>query len=174
MKSPALAYRKLRGAAWTASGRARLWLAEDHLLEANALFISERYHRFFLRDIRALLVQQTVVGRVVNIVLGVFTFAGLLAVAGFAVAATKATEPEARVVFWIFAGFLIAGTLLLLVLLVVNLALGPTCRCVIHTGAGAHSLEAPKRLRRARRLLAALAPHIEAAQAAPAFASIAR
>ncbi len=172
MNPPAVSYRKLPGAAWSASGRSRLWLADDHLLEANALLIVERYHRFFLRDIRALLVQQTKVGRVLNIVSGILTSVSVIVTAGFSFAAASATATDSRIAFWIFAGFFGVAALGALTFWVVNLLLGPTCRCVIHTTAGAHPLEAPKRLRHARHLLAELAPQVEAAQGgAPALAA---
>ena len=58
MNSPAPPYRKLpgRGLGW--AGFARLWIAEDHLLEVNSLLFTERYRRFFFKDISALVIRR--------------------------------------------------------------------------------------------------------------------
>jgi hypothetical protein len=175
VKSAPLAYRKLPGGAWSAAGYSRLWLADDHLLEANSLLVVERYHRFFLRDIRAVIIEHTKVGRWLNIALGSFVALSALGTGGLAFSAQRAAEGDGQVVLWIFVGLLATPTLVLLALLAVNLVRGPTCRCVVHTMAGAHPLEGAKRLRRARRLLAELAPLIEAAQlGASSFSTAAR
>ena len=61
--------------------------------------------------------------------------------------------------------FTFAFLLFFLLLFLINSLLGPTCRCHLQTtAAGWHLLAAPARLRAARRVLARLAPLIEAAQ----------
>ncbi|MEA3207418.1 MAG: hypothetical protein QOE70_475 [Chthoniobacter sp.] len=174
MSEPAPAYRKLPGGAFGMGGRTRLWLAQDHVLEANSTMLTERYHRFFLRDIRALLVLRTKAGRVISILLAIAGLGCSGAAALMILGGLRIEETEARVGMWVLAGMFGPVGLVLLTLLIINLFLGPTCRCVIHTGAGAHTLQAPGRLRGAQRLLVELPPHIEAAQAAvaaePSFA----
>lgn len=168
MTPPDPAYRKLpgRGLGW--SGLARLWLADDHLLEVSSLLFHERYRRFFLPDIAALIVRRTKVRLYWNLVHGFFGIGGALVIGGLIYGATFIPQEEARVVLYVFAGMIAPFAVVALILLLVNSLLGPTCRCHIQTAAGWHPLAAPSRLRNARRLLAQVAPLLEAAQVPPA------
>lgn len=167
MTEPPIHYSKLPGPGLSWSGWTRLWLAGDYLLEMNWTIFTERYHRFFLHEIRGVIAQRTKTGAAWNIALaslGTFGFAvaGALVWGGF-----KVPNEEGRIALWVFAGIMAAPALAIYVLLLINVLLGPTCRFYIQTAAGTRLLAAPTRLRRARRLLAALVPHIESVQSAP-------
>ena len=168
MSAPEPTYRKLpgRGLGW--SGFARIWIAEEHLLEVNSLLVSERYRRFFLRDISALVIRRTKVGLAWNIVHGVLGLGGALLAGGLWWGSATADQ-GVQEVLQVLAVMTSPLAALFLVLFSINLLLGPTCRCHLQTTtAGWHALTAPTRLGPARRFLARLAPLIEAAQAAPA------
>lgn len=163
-------YAKLPGPGLSWSGWTRLWLAGDHLLEMNWTIFTERYHRFFLHEIRGVIAQRTNTGAGWSIALASLTLLGLAIAGGFYWGGTRVADDEMRVGLWIFAGIFSAITLLPIILLIFNILLGPTCRFYIQTGAGTRLLAAPTRLRRAERLLASLVPHIESVQSMPEIA----
>ena len=166
MNSPAPAYRKLpgRGLGW--AGFARVWVADDHLLEVNSLLISERYRRFFFKDITAIVIRRTKARLYWNIAHGILGLGGALLAGGLWWGGTLVSEQEPRIMLWVFAGMIAPFALFFIILLFINILLGPTCRCHLQTAADWHPLTAPTRLRPARRFLARLTPLIEAAQAA--------
>jgi len=162
MNSAAPFYRKLPGRGLSFGGIGRLWLAEDHVLEVESLLVSERYRRFFLKDIAAVVIRRTKVRLYWNIAHGVLGLGGGAATA----ALVYFGDRDERVFMYVFAGMIGPFALIFCVLFLINTLLGPTCRCHLRTtSAGWHPLAAPSRLRPARRLLARLAPLIEAAQA---------
>ncbi len=143
MTSPVPTYRKLpgRGLGW--AGLARVWLAEDHLLEVNSLLFSERYRRFFLKDIAAIVVRRTKVRLYWNLGHGIVGFGGALVAAGLWWGGTFVAEQEPRTVLWVFAGLIAPFALFFIVLFLINSLLGPTCRCHLQTtSAGWHPLAA--------------------------------
>ncbi len=169
MSEPPIHYTKLPGpgAGWV--GRTRLWLADDHVLEVNSTIFTERYHRYFLRDIRTVLAHRTKTGFYWNV-----AFASLAALAlaiagavfwlGEKIRNSGRITPGDLVGIQVVAGMFAAVALFVIVILLVNVFLGPTCRFYIETTAGRHLIAAPTRLRRADRLLEKLVPHIESAQ----------
>ncbi|MCE9610217.1 MAG: hypothetical protein K8R23_08400 [Chthoniobacter sp.] len=166
MNAPTITYRRLAGRGLSLTGFARLWLAEDHLLEVNSLLISERYRRFFFKDVTALVIQRTKVRFAWNIVHGILGGGGALLAGGLWWGGASASEQELRVTLWVLAGIVGAGAAVFLILLFLNILLGPTCMCHIQTStAGWHALAAPTRLRPAQLFLARLIPLIEAVQA---------
>ena len=103
-----------------------------------------------------------------NIALGILGGIGLAITGAMIWGGYQIENKEGRIALWVFAGMVAALAVALLVLLVINALLGPTCRFYIQTTAGTQLLAAPTRLRRAQRLLARLVPHIESAQSAAA------
>ena len=172
MSDAPIKYTKLPGPSAGWSGRTRLWLAEDHLLEVNSTLFTERYHRFFLHDIRSVLAQRTKTGFYWNIALGSLTALALALGGGVFWFAEKIRESEKvtagdRTAVWVIAGIFGGVALFLLIFLLLNTAFGPTCRFYIQTTAGSRLIAAPTRLRRADRLLEKIIPHIESAQSLP-------
>ena len=168
MSTPEPTYRQLpgRGLGW--SGFARLWIAEDHLLEVNSLLVSERYRRFLLRDVSALVIRRTKAWLAWNIVHGVLGIGGSLLAGGLWWGRLAADGRGFRDIMQVFSVMISPFAAFFLVLFFINLLLGPTCRCHLQTtSAGWHMLTAPTRLGPARRLLARLTPRIEAAQKPP-------
>ena len=106
MTSATPAYRKLPGRGLAFAGIGRLWLAEDHLLEVESLLIHERYRRYFLPDITALVVRRTKVRLAWNIVHGVLGFGGALLAGGLVWGGTFVKEEEPRIMLWVFAGMI--------------------------------------------------------------------
>ena len=133
MNAEPIHYSKLPGPSLGWAGRTRLWLAEDHVLEMNWTIFAERYHRYFLHDIRGVIAQRTKTGRMWNIALGT------LAAASFALAgaafwlidringSAKVTNGDVTAV-WVLSGMFGAIALFFIALLIFNTLLGPTCR----------------------------------------------
>ena len=99
MNEPPIHYTKLPGPGVGWSGWTRLWLAEDHVLEMNWTIFAERYHRYFLRDIRSVIAQRTKTGRMWNLALGILAGAGLAIAGGMywqEQIATVAPKPVSR------------------------------------------------------------------------------
>jgi len=165
MSAAAPLHLKLPGGGVTWSGRGSLWLGEDHLLEVNSLLIVERYRRFFFHETKAFMVQrskarfiwamvQTGVGGIFAIVAALIAWPG-----------ASTAGDDWHVLFYVMAGIFGALALVCFVLLAINLALGPSCRCYVLTSTGWHALSAPARLGPAEQVQARVFPIIEAAQA---------
>ncbi len=134
----------------------------------NSLLVSERYRRFFLRDVSALVIRRTKAWFAWNIVHGVLGLGGALLAGGLWWGSVAGDGRGTREVMQVFAVMTSPFAAFFLVLFFINLLLGPTCRCHLQTTtAGWHALTAPTRLGPARRFLARLAPRIEAAQKPP-------
>ncbi len=117
------------------------WLAGDHVLLTRRTVWIERYNRFYFADIQAVTICRTQTGLVWNVLLGtgtgLLTFGGL--VGGFPTA----------VLVWlaIFA-----------VPLIINISLGPTCLCHVHTAVNTHKLPCFNRLSKAVIFLQTIRP----------------
>ncbi len=162
-------YRKLPGVAGNVVGITRLWIGRDHLLVVNSAFGFESYRRYFLREIKALIVRRSMRGKIVNWVTGSLLALFALVALGLWFASTKGAPRELMIGFAIAFGIFaaIAGLILL-----VNFSLGPTCHVFVQTTAGVERLGAPIRLRSARAVQRKIAPLIREAQAehpAPIF-----
>ena len=172
MSPASIHYTKLPGPSAGWSGRTRLWLAEDHLLEVNSTLVTERYHRFFLHDIRSVIAQRTKTGFYWNVALASLAALVLALGGGVFWIAEKIRESEKvtagdRTAVWVIAGIFGGAALFFLLLLVINTLFGPTCRFYIQTTAGSRLIASPTRLRRADRLLGKIIPHIESVQSLP-------
>jgi hypothetical protein len=129
----------------------RLYLEDDHLLYVANERFTESYKRFYFRDIQALVFCRTNAGLIFNFVLG-----GLAG--GCAVLDLLAN--------WGAVGLAILGPLafFFLLLLLVNVLKGPTCRCQLKTAVHTEELPSLNRVRAARKAFALLRPEIAAAQ----------
>lgn len=164
MSDAPAAFRKLPGRGLTWAGRARLWLTNDYLLEATSALVFERYRRFFFRDIRAVFIRRTKVRLGWGIAQG--SIGTLCALLGGAAAWGGAVYgPEAaHIAYYILGGMFGLAALFFMLLLAINVLLGPSCACHILTASGWQELAAPTRLGPAQRVVAELMPLLEAAQ----------
>ncbi|MBM3876692.1 MAG: hypothetical protein FJ386_08250 [Verrucomicrobia bacterium] len=135
-------YKRVRAGGRDITGRGTYWLADDHLLVVREEGFHERYRRFYLRDIHALVISHTRTGMVINIVLG--------AVAAFCVFGALTSTPFALI------SFLLVVAAIAALFLAINVLLGPTCECVMRTAVQTERLPGIGRLRGARKLSAAL------------------
>jgi len=159
MARPPKPYRRLPGSASNAMEHLRLYLAADHLLLVASTGFTESYKRFFFRDIQSIRLKRTSPGMIVSGVLGFF-----IAVFGLIGASVGGV---AQIVMFSIAG-------LILGLMALNIALGPTCVCEIQTAVQTRRIPPLGRLRRARKVIAQIKPLIESAQETVAPAEIAR
>lgn len=151
-------YRKLPGAGGRDTGiltlgahKCRLWLGEDHLLQADSVMgYREIYKRFYLKDIKAITVCKTDRRSKTNILLVVLC---ILLALGMAI-----DEIVVRVFFGVLLAFPLTG-------LIVNVAKGPTCKARLLTAANNWELPSLKRVRTALRTIEILTPVIRSAQA---------
>jgi hypothetical protein len=158
-------YRPLPGRSFGPTGRSRLWLAEDHLLEVNGILFAERYRRFPLADIRAIVVEPTR-GRTRWLAIsGGIALLCILAILGIWWIVTLNEKREVIVGLWVVAGAIGVLALGALLVFLVALARGATCRCLVQTTAGLRVLAAPTRRRMAAVVVPILTAEIEAAQA---------
>jgi len=164
MSTAAPVYQKVVGAGFSWKGHGSLWLAEDHLLEVTSIVVFEQYRRFFYEEARAFVVQRTNVRLIWGWLLGgagaAFTLvAGICLWVGLA----NGTE-DWHVALYVPAVLFGMGALFFLTLLVINLSLGPSCRCHLLTSTGWKALSAPTRLGAAERAQARIVSVIQAAQ----------
>lgn len=132
------------------TGRSSLWLGKDHLLSIESTGYTEKYKRLYFSDIQAITIRKTDHGKFWSLVFGIL--GGLLG--SFAVVAGQPVP----------AGILGAIAGLFILLLIFNLAVGPTCACQLRTAVQTEELTSLSRLRRARRVLNRLRPLIAEAQ----------
>lgn len=166
MNTVAPEYRKIRGGGFSWKGHGGLWLAEDHLLEVTSIYVLENYRRFFFQDIRAFAMQRTNVRSLWGWILGsVGAVSALIAAATFWVGVTNSSK-DWHVAWYVPAFMFGAAALFLLTICVINLALGPTCRCHVLTSTGWHALSAPTRIGKASRVQAQIVSIIETVQGA--------
>jgi hypothetical protein len=145
-----LAYRQLTKKKRSLAGYSQLWLGQDHVLLVNSSRFSERYQRFLLSDIQAISVTAG------PDVLALQLLAGVVAVAwGMLALMVKAIFGKSF--------FAISGVLFL-ILVFIDMARGPRCRCLLYTAVSQLRLRPVARQRIARSMLAVLSPAIEEVQ----------
>jgi hypothetical protein len=105
-------YKRLPGRGSTLAGYHRLWLGDDHVLLVKSGTMNETYRRFFFADIQAITLRRTDFGKYLN---GAFGFMFFV----FALIALQVSGVGGIVLWCLAAPFLL--------MLVTNLAQGPTC-----------------------------------------------
>ncbi len=133
---------------------ARLWMDDRQLVQETVRSYTQEIQRFAFADIQAIQIRRTVRGLVYNGVLGTLLMLDLL----FAWAADSQAETRLIVGGCIAAPFLI--------LLLVNILRGATCRTVLLTALGPQPLPSLSRMRPARRALEAIIAGTGAVQGA--------
>jgi len=149
-------YRRLTGKnrTWTAFSQA--WLGDDHLLIVNSMRLVERYQRFAFSDIQAIIVSEG----------GRRTFWQPLLLLVCVLGGVTARSTFGRGFFAVIGVFALASVIL-------DIARGPRCSCVLQTAVSRERLLAVSRMRTARAFLAAIVPAIEAVQGSVAAEDLA-
>jgi hypothetical protein len=135
----------------------QLAIGADHLLQIcfSRYTYSESYKRFYFKDIQAFVMHQNQRFWVINLINGLLA-ALLLGFASLGLTVWR----------WDAVAF---GTLFLfgfipLIILIINLLLGPTCTCWISTAVHLEELPSIKRIRRARKVIEQLKPLLNETQ----------
>ena len=137
-------YKKIPGvgtgvSSFQAAARSRIFTASDHLLIMQSTFFTEEYKRIFFRDIRYVEIRPTTAQVWMAVVSGILTvLIGLLYFLYLPVVAVVIFSSPFVVWF------------------VLNLILGPTCKCYIGTKVQTLELPAPKRVKKVATLIAFL------------------
>ena len=152
-------YRRLTGRARTIGGYSQLWIADDHILLVRSTRFTERYQRFALADIQAVVITEEPSRTPLEAALGATALLWMLAF--LLVSSTFAK------------GFFAATGGLALAWVIVDMARGRRCRCHLHTAVSRELLPPVARMRIAERFLEKLQPAIEAVQGAVPVESIA-
>ena len=132
------------------SGNSSLWLGKDHVLCIDTSGYNESYKRFYFRDIQALVIRKTERQKWSALIVAVLAI-------GFFLPAALSTEVILKYVFGGIAGFFV-------LVLLIDLALGPSSAGQIRTAVQIEDLPSLNRLRRARKVLDRLRPLVVAAQ----------
>ncbi len=140
-------YVRLTGKKRTFTGFSQAWLGGDHLLIVHSIRFVERYRRFALSDIQAIVVSEG----------GERTVWQALVVLACLAAGFLSESSFAR-------GFFATIGAIALVLVILDIARGPRCRCFLQTAVSRERLLCVSRMRTARAFLAAIAPAIESVQ----------
>lgn len=143
-------YKRLPGRGTEVIYYVRLYQGPDHLLQVLSTGFNETYKRFAYRDIQAITLRKTNMGKVWNGIWG-----ALFAL--FALPVSFVNGPA-------LAGFGIVSAIFL-ILLGANLAMGPTVVAYLRTAVQVEKLPSIRRLRAARSTLGILNPLIASAQA---------
>ncbi len=151
-------YRRLTGKARSFGGYSQLWIAEDHILLVRSTHFSERYQRFALADIQAVVITEEPSRTPLQAALGATALLWMLAFLAVSSVFAK--------------GFFLATGGLALLWVIIDMARGPRCRCHLHTAVSRELLPPVARIRKANEFLAKLQPAIEAVQGAVAAEQI--
>ena len=163
---PEIRYRRLTSArarsAFSVAFRSRmsLWLGPDHLLSVDSSGFSETYKRFYFKDIQAITLYRTKRYPWWNVTVGFFALVFIFAVVLLAPAPSAPWKVDD------IAGASVLGGIigLLVLLLLINLFSGPTCKTFLRTAVQIEELPSLCRVRKTRRILAKIHPLILAAQ----------
>ena len=135
-----------------ATTRSSLWLGKDHVLSIEATNFTERYRRFYFRDIQAILIRRTKRRMTWNWILLV-----LLIPALFVANAARTAGGGPQILAAMFL-------LIVVVPLIFNNVLGPTCAVYFRTAVQIEEVPSLSRIRRSRKTIERLRPLITAVQ----------
>ena len=142
-------YRRFGGRVGGLVSHSSIWLADDHLLDCKDSFFTERYRRFYFKDIQALVVNKTIESLMTTLLASIFAMGSLW----FLSHATKGWF-----IFWsIVTGFFF-------IILVVNILKGQSCRTFIQTAVQKEQLSGINRIKEIENLLVIIKPAIQSFQ----------
>src|SRR3954463_10314707 len=113
-------YKKLPGFGRGLASYTRLYLGADHLLQVSSTMFTERYKRFYFRDVQAIIILRTPIW-----IWFMFALGGCGALMLFIALISQ----DDKVAVWVFS--VLAG--LFLTFAVAHALRGPSCRCYIRT-----------------------------------------
>jgi hypothetical protein len=146
-------YLRLPGSHTGPGRRNTLWLGDDHLLAVDSTGYTEKYARFYFKDIRAVISRRTSRGRIWNGILG-----SMLAFASFVLIVSAESGDNAAIasfgILWALAALFLAY----------NVVLGPTCRCHLLMPLGSCDLPSLRRVKRHRGVMERIRPRINQLQ----------
>jgi len=138
------------------AARSSLWLGDDHLLCVDFSGYSEKYKRFYFRDIQAITLYKTARRLTWNWALGTPAVICLGVLVAQLLISRGQITPGPVTAAMVLLAFVIP--------LILNNAFGPTTACQLRTAVQTEDLPSLNRLRQTRRILARLHTLIEAAQ----------
>ncbi|MCE1225855.1 MAG: hypothetical protein LWW87_05115 [Geobacteraceae bacterium] len=145
-------YRRLARGTIAMIMRCSLWLGDDHLLSVKSTGYTEEYVRIYLKDLKGIIAQRTKTWMLLNILLGI-----VVGLCGIGILNTNDIFSPGTIAFFIF------GAPFLIVFLV-NLFKGPTCKTNLLTPLGLVDIPALQRARKVARLIQELRPLIASHQ----------
>ncbi len=145
--------RSVKGFGWS-SQRHQLWLSPEYLLYREISGYREVVKRYYYGDIQAIISGPTKSWRNCTLCTSIMLVVFL---ALFALSAPADVSYPAMVL-------IIAGFVLSLIILIINLVLGPTCKTVLYTAPSEAPLYSLGRKRNAEKAIALMLPFVEAAQ----------
>lgn len=167
MSASGQSYERLSRSRFGLNGFGSLWLGNDHIMLVNNSFAVERYRRWFLREIQAIVIRQTSARLVWNSVLGVFAAMLLAGAGGSLYASTTSNAPDDVMLLAVAAGVLGVIGLVFLITMAVNTSMGPGCTLFIQTPHGLDRVSTPNRVIAVEKLIARLQPQLLDLQSKP-------
>ena len=140
-------YKKLQGTEYFSSNK--LYIGPDHLFSSKSNFFSDEYHRFYYKDIQAIITRKTITGKILNL-LSIFLLI-LFSVLAFLLSGAG-------------AAFFFSFSAIFFIFLIVNLIKGPTSICHIQTPVQTARLSALTRKRGTEKAIGQLKPLMENSQ----------
>ncbi len=132
--------------------RCSLWLTDDHLLSVKSTGYTEDYVRIYLKDLKGVVAQRTRTWMMLNIILGI-----MLSLFGIGILKTDDIFSAGTIALFII-GFPF------LIVFLVNLIKGPTCKTNLLTPLGLVDIPALNRTRSITSLIKELRPLVAAQQ----------
>ena len=135
-----------------ATSRSSLWLGRDHVLSIEATNFTEKYRRFYFRDLQAISIRRTKRRMTWNWILAALLIPSLFVANA---SRTAGAGPE------VLAAILVS---IIALPLIFNNALGPTCAAYFRTAVQIEEIPSLSRIRRARKTIARIRPLIVSVQ----------
>jgi hypothetical protein len=167
MSASSQPYERLSRSRFGLNGFGSLWLGKDHIMLVKSSFAVERYRRWFLREIQAVVVRRTSARLIWNSVLGVFAALLLAGAGGCLYASTTSNAPDDVVAMGVTAAVLGLAGIAFVVAMAVNTSLGPACSVFVQTPHGLDRLSTPNRIQAIEKLIAQLQPQLLNLQSKP-------
>jgi len=147
-------YRRIRGSRGASlASYHSLWAGDDHLLSVTNTYGNESYKKYYFAEIQALVSHRTSGWTAANITLGALAAFFLLP----AIVLYWNGTTDTAIALTVFAG-------ILLIIFFINLLAGPTAKLCIQTATSYDRLAGVARQRKARKVIAQIAPLVHQAQ----------